>query len=97
MSLGYRSYQYRPDLVDTSPGASAHCPFSPPPQFEGDGEEYIKLMRLRYRDPAHKRYMQDRISRFENGEEVVIVGAFSVEATKVLSSLVTHQNQKKTG
>lgn len=94
---GYRSYQFRPDLVDTSPGASALCPFSPPPDFEGGGQGYIELLRRRYKDITHTRYLQDRIARFDRGEEVNIIGPFAVEAAKVLGLLVSNQNLKKTG
>lgn len=35
--------------VDTSPGAKG--PFAPPPEWSGHNDDYVELMRRRWRDP----------------------------------------------
>jgi hypothetical protein len=91
----YRSYQIRPDIIDTEPGASALCPFSPPPDFVGGGEEYTALMRQRYKLDA--RYLAGRICHFQTGGPLEIVGPFAEQARAILSKLAAQRNEKKAG
>jgi hypothetical protein len=37
-------------MVDTSPGGRG--PFAPPPEWSGHDDDYVELMRQRWRDPT---------------------------------------------
>lgn len=91
------SYQFRPELIDTTPGANALCPFSPPSDFQEGGAGYTELMRRRYRSAEYQRYLRARLSNFVRGDELQIVGPFTAEATKILALMASSQTLQKAG
>ncbi|KSQ21500.1 hypothetical protein APB26_31420 [Pseudomonas aeruginosa] len=86
---------FDPLLVDTTPGASTMCPFSPPRDFGGGAGEYLSLMRLRYRDSNFKRYFRARIQAMEEDVTVTFEGPFKTEALAVLAKITDQHNQPK--
>lgn len=74
--------------VDTNPGHDAVCPFSPPNGWEGDSNAYMTLMRTRYRDLMHRQRMNVTAS-FATKQQVTIIGPFSAEAERIISSMKT--------
>lgn len=93
----YRSYQFRPNIIDTEPGASSLCPFSPPSDFVGGGEGYKELLRQRYRTDENKRYLQARISLFREGGQLEIIGPFAEQAAMILAALAAPRVERKAG
>lgn len=83
----FRSYQFRPELIDTDPGASALCPFAPPPGFLGGGADYTELMRRRFKSDEHRRYFLARIDRYRSGESIEFCGAFAEEAGSIVRAV----------
>ncbi|EMG2118727.1 hypothetical protein IPC1147_30620 [Pseudomonas aeruginosa] len=88
---------FDPLFVDTTPGASTLCPFSPPRDFGGGAGEYLSLMRLRYRDVSFKRYFRARIQAMEADDDVTVTfeGPFKTEALAVLAKISDQHNQQK--
>ncbi len=91
------SYLFRPELIDTTPGANALCPFSPPSDFQGEGAGYTELMRRRYKSSEYQRYLRARVGNFVRGDDLQIVGPFTAEATQILALMASSQALQKAG
>lgn len=72
--------------VDTTPGNEAKCSFSPPAGWEGDGANYMSLMRSRYRDLMHRQRMVVT-ARFSRVRRIEFSGHFAKEAAEIIDTL----------
>jgi hypothetical protein len=85
---------------DTTPGANST--FAPARGWEGDDEDYLKLMRYRYARDTQIRQQMDvlvhRISRARQTSqkvEVIYSGPFATQAQQIIQRLV-EENRKYT-
>jgi hypothetical protein len=86
---------FDPRIVDTTPGGSSVCPFSPPAQFAGGGGEYLCLMRIRYRDPSYSRVFEGHAQAMSSGMTIHFAGPYSTEAMAVLAKISEKYNLDK--
>lgn len=95
MSYLRSRWVFDPLFVDTTPGASTLCPFSPPSDFGGGAGEYLSLLRLRYRDASYARYFRDRVQAMQDDVTVLFEGPFKTEALAVLAKISQQHQQKR--
>ena len=77
-------------LVDTSPGASECNPFSPPAGFTGSPDDYVQLLRSRFKDIALGQRMQVIARHYNNPEAekpTKIEGPYRLEAWNIIHTL----------
>ncbi len=68
--------------IDTTPGANGL--FSPPDGFDGDGDDYIKFLRERYRNKRYSQLFALQKHFFEKGIKITFNGPFSDQAKSAL-------------
>lgn len=95
MTFARRRWTFDPLIVDSTPGGSFVCPFSPPSDFGGGGGEYLSLMRIRYRDPSYSRCFAEHIRAMNSGLTIHFEGPYSTEAMAVLAKISVKHNQQK--
>jgi hypothetical protein len=73
-------------LVSTEPGSEGHHPFTPPAGWTGNGQDYIALMRDRYREIEHGQRMVVTVL-IGRRIPLQITGPFAEQAREVLEKL----------
>lgn len=76
------------NVIQTEPGAGEAHPFAPPAGFGGSSEDYLKLMRRRYKEEFHP-FGQRMVTaaRFAVAHSQRFTGPFAREAQRVIDGL----------
>ena len=82
-------FLFDPYIVETRPGGSRVNPFSPPADFNGGDNEYLALMRTRYKDPNYNNTFVKLVKTFkQDRSRMVVNGPYGALALSVLSSIL---------
>ena len=79
---------FNSSLIDTKAGDNIDCPFCPEKGWEGDSDDYMKLMRKRFRSQLHYQRMVVSAAIYKKKHVTfTFTGPFKDEAKKILQSL----------
>jgi hypothetical protein len=76
--------------VDTSPGADGNNPFTPPAQFAGNADDYVRLIRERYQQLDHGQHIVCMVRRLlqQNRYALEYSGPFADQACSIINHLL---------
>ena len=75
-------------VIVTEPGAGDSHPFAPPAGFEGASEDYLQLMRRRFKDDYHPHGQRMTVAARDAARSTpTFTGPFAAEARRIIDSL----------
>lgn len=83
-------------IIDTTPGMESASPFSPPIGWNGNADDYMELMRQRYKDLMFGQRMRFVVS-FSRKNNVTVSGPYTDAAKKIISSMKNNSARTLTG
>jgi len=75
--------------IDTRSGLANDNPFSPPADWEGDGDAYVQLLRERFgHDPWLRQWLGILALRVPQGHQYTVIGPWQREIDRVVASVI---------
>lgn len=80
-------------IIDTTPGKEPASPFSPPAGWSGNADDYMELMRQRYKDLMFGQRLRF-IASFARKNRVTVSGPYTDAAKKIISSIMKNNSAR---